>query len=261
MEELWRQLVARSGNFTLFGLLPIVVVNLAWATGALLCLGLDQVPALARWKIQEKRNGTREFLRCAGHAVLVKFVSEIPLTLAAAPLFVLLGIQTAAPLPSVGVVLATLAFCLVVEDGWHYFAHRALHTRWGFRKIHYLHHHYTTPFAIAASYAHPLETVFTGFGTVLPVLMLRPHLFTMLVWIVVKQVQATAVHSGYQFPWRPSRFLPFLVSAGFHDRHHRRFNRNYAPNFTWWDRLLGTADEKELGPRPGRAEVPVTVEE
>ncbi len=261
MEELWRELVARSSNFTLFALMPIVVVNLAWATGALLCLGLDQVPALQRYKIQEKRNGTREFFRAAWHAVLTKCVSEIPLTIAAYPIFVWLGVTTAAPLPSTARVLATLAFCLVVEDAWHYFAHRTLHTRWGFRKIHYLHHHYTTPFAVAASYAHPLETIFTGFGTVLPVLILRPHLFTMLVWVVVKQAQATMVHSGYQFPWRLSRFLPFLVSAGFHDRHHRRFNRNYAPNFIWLDRLLGTADEKELGPRRGRPEVPVTVEE
>jgi methylsterol monooxygenase len=248
MEEFWRQLTAGRSNFALFALAPTIAVNLAWAGGALACLAFDQIPSLRKHKIQERLNGTREFWRAAGHAVLTKLVSEIPLTFAAYPLFVWLGVETRAPLPSAARVLATLAFCLVVEDAWHYFAHRALHTRWGFDKIHYLHHHYTTPFGVAASYAHPLETMFTGFGTVLPVLILRPHLSTMLLWIVLKQLQATAVHSGYQFPWRPSRFLPFLVSAGFHDRHHRRFNRNYAPNFVWLDKLLGTADEKDLGP-------------
>ncbi len=249
MEALWTWLTANRSNVTLFALYPTIVVNLAWATGALVCLGFDQLPSLRKYKIQAKLNGTREFWRCAAHAVATKFISEIPLTFAAYPLFAWLGIAVAAPLPSPARVLATLAFCLVVEDAWHYLAHRTLHTRWGFNKIHYLHHHYMTPFGVAASYAHPAETVFTGFGTVLPVLILRPHLFTMLIWIVCKQLQATAVHSGYQFPWRPSRFLPFLVSAGFHDRHHRRFNRNYAPNFIWLDRLLGTADEEQLGPQ------------
>ena len=260
MEHLWQQLTVGRSSFTLFALYPTIFVNLAWVAGALVCLALDLTPALRKYKIQERLNGTREFWRCAGHAIATKLISEIPLTFAAYPLFVWLHVQTAAPLPSVPRVLLTIAFCLVVEDAWHYLAHRSLHTRWGFTKIHYLHHHYTTPFGVAASYAHPLETIYTGFGTVLPILILRPHLFTMLLWVVVKQVQATTVHSGYQFPWRPSRFLPFLVSAGFHDRHHRRFNRNYAPNFLWLDRLLGTADEKDLGPRRGR-EHPVIAEE
>src|SRR5438046_7732457 len=163
-----------------------------------------------------------EFWRCAGHSLRNKLISEIPLTFAAYPIFVWLGVRKDLPLPGAATLLATLAFCLVVEDAWHYFAHRSLHTRWAMHKIHYLHHKYTTPFGLASSHAHPLETIYTGFGTVLPVLILRPHLFTVLVWVAVKQLQATAVHSGFQLPWRPSRFLPFLVGASFHDRHHPR---------------------------------------
>ena len=71
-----------------------------------------------------------------------------------------------------------------------------------------------------------------------------------------------SVHVGYDLPWPPSRFLPLVGGARFHDRHHRRFNRNYAPTFVWLDRLLGTADEVNLGPRPaGAAEQPVVIEE
>lgn len=262
MEALWRLLIERSSDFTLYALLPTILVNIAWFGGALVCLSFDAVPALRKYKIQPRDNGFGEFWRCTRHSLKNKLISEIPLTFAAYPIFVWLGVPKDLPLPGVGTVLLTLAVCLVIEDAWHYFAHRTLHTRWAFKKIHYLHHHYTTPFGIASSYAHPLETMYTGFGTVLPVLLFRPHLFTMLLWIVTKQIQATAVHSGYQFPFRPSRFLPFLVSAGFHDRHHRRFNRNYAPNFIWIDRLLGTADEKDLGPRSrGLPEMPVIAEE
>ncbi len=262
METWWRALVERSSNFTLFALMPTILVNLAWIGGAFACLALSAFPSLQKYKIQPRENPMTEFWRCARHSLRNKLISEIPLTFAAYPIFVWLGIQKDAPLPSVTTVLLTLIFALLVEDAWHYFAHRSLHTRWAFKKIHYLHHHYTTPFGIASSYAHPAETIYTGFGTVLPMLILRPHLFTLLLWVVVKQLQATAVHSGYQLPWRPSRFLPFLVSAGFHDRHHRRFNRNYAPNFVWFDRLLGTADESDLGPRAqGVPEMPVIAEE
>jgi methylsterol monooxygenase len=262
MNDLWQKLVERSPAFVLFAILPTVVVNVTWLVGSAACLAMDHVDAIRKYKIQPRDNGTVEFWRCLRHSLKNKLLSEVPLTFAAYPLFVALGVSTRTPLPGAAAVLATLAFCLVVEDAWHYFAHRTLHTRWGFKKVHYLHHHYTTPFGIASSYAHPAETIFTGFGTVLPILILRPHLFTMLLWVMTKQLQAIAVHSGYQFPWRPSRFLPFLVSAGFHDRHHRRFNRNYAPNFVWLDRLLGTADERELGPRArGAPEMAVIAEE
>ena len=249
METLWQRLVLGSSNFTLFALMPTIVVNLVWLGSGLFCLWLDSLPSLRKYKIQQNDNGTVEFWRCIRHSLRNKIISEIPLTFAAYPLFVWLGVSTSLPLPSVTTVLLSLAFCLVVEDVWHYFAHRTLHIRWAMDNIHYLHHHYMNPFGMASSYAHPLETIFTGFGTVLPMVILRPHLSTLLIWVAVKQLQATAVHSGYQFPWRPSRFLPFLVSASFHARHHRRFNRNFAPNFVWLDRLLGTADEKNLGPR------------
>lgn len=45
-------------------------------------------------------------------------------------------------------------------------AHRALH--WGplYKRIHKLHHTYSAPFGLAAEYAHPLEILILGTGTV-----------------------------------------------------------------------------------------------
>jgi sterol desaturase/sphingolipid hydroxylase (fatty acid hydroxylase superfamily) len=239
-----------------------VAVNAGYLAGALLCLALDLVPPLRKYKIQPQVHGLSAWWRCTRHVVLNKLMSEIPMTVIAYPLFIKLGVSKDLPLPGWGALALTLAACFVVEDAWHYFAHRSLHTRWGYQHIHYMHHHYTTPFGVAANYAHPLETLWTGFGTALPVLLFRPHLSTMLIWIMVRQWQAISVHVGYDFPWRPSRFIPFMGGARFHDRHHRRFNRNYAPTFVWLDRLLGTADERDLGPRAaGAPESPVIVEE
>ena len=261
MEHLWRLLTENRSSFTVYVVVPAVAVTLACVLGSAAALSLDLFPSLRKYKIQERWNDGPTVWRCVRRVLLSKLLCEVPMIAAGYPMFLWLGIRKETPLPGAGTVLATLAVALVIEDAWHYFAHRSLHTRWAYNKIHYLHHEFTTPIGVAASYAHPLETLWTGFGTVLPVLLLRPHLFTMVLWIVVKQLQAIAVHVGYDLPWRPSRFLPFLVGARFHDRHHRRFNRNYAPNFVWLDRLLGTADEKDLGPRPAGADDPVLVEE
>jgi 4-alpha-methyl-delta7-sterol-4alpha-methyl oxidase len=262
MEELWRSLVERCSSFTMYAVVPTIAVNAAYVLGAIVCLGLDLVPSLRKYKLQRPVHDAADWWACIKHVVMGKLLAEIPMTLVSYPLFVALGVEKASPLPSWGAVALFCALAFVVEDAWHYMAHRSLHTRWGFKHIHYLHHHYTTPFGVAANYAHPLESLWTGFGTALPVILLRPHLFTMIVWIMVRQWQAISVHVGYDFPIRPSRFLPFVGGARFHDRHHRRFNRNYAPTFVWLDRLLGTADEEDLGPKGADApERPVVVEE
>ncbi len=247
MDEAWRAFIDHRSNFFLYGVLSSIVVTLAYVVGSLACLGLDGIGSLRKYKIQSKVHGALAWRECVKHVFLNKITSEIPLTFAGYPIFVAVGVSATDPLPSLATVLLTLAGSFVIEDAWHYFAHRALHQRWAYKKIHWIHHKYTTPFGPAANYAHPVETLFTGFGTLLAVIVIRPHLATVLVWIVARQWQAISVHVGYDFPWRPSRFLPFVGGARFHDRHHRRFKSNYAPTFVWFDRLLGTADEKDLG--------------
>jgi sterol desaturase/sphingolipid hydroxylase (fatty acid hydroxylase superfamily) len=262
MEELWRHLAETSSNFTLYALLPTLVVTVAYALGSLACKSLDFIPSMQKYRIQHRQNDVAAQWACVRYVFGSKFIGEIPLTFVAYPIFVWLGIRKDGPFPGALTIVATCAVSFVIEDAWHYFAHRTLHNRWAFKNIHHLHHRYSTPIGVAANYAHPLETLFTGFGTVLPVLLLRPHLFTMLVWVVVRQWQAISVHVGYDVPWAPRRFLPFLGGARFHDRHHTRYNRNYAPTFVWLDRLLGTADEKDLGPRAAsQADQPILAEE
>ena len=254
MDNAWRAFIDHRGNFFLYALLPAIVVTFAYVTGALACIAIESMPSLRQYKLQPKVHPRAAWRECMRHVFFHKLTSEIPLTFAGFPIFVALGVSATAPLPSVATVVLTLVASFVIEDAWHYFAHRTLHTRWAYKKIHFIHHKYTTPFGPAANYAHPAETVFTGFGTLLAVIVIRPHLFTVLVWIVVRQWQAMSVHVGYDFPWRPSRFIPLVGGARFHDRHHRHFKSNYAPTFVWLDRLLGTADEKALGvpeaPRP-----------
>lgn len=52
---------------------------------------------------------------------------------------------------------------LIATDYW---AHRALHYGPLYKKIHKLHHEFSAPFGLAAEYAHPLEILILGMGTI-----------------------------------------------------------------------------------------------
>jgi len=130
--------------------------------------------------------------------------------------------------------------CLMMEDTWHYFAHRALHDTRVYPHVHKVHHTYTAPFGIVAEYAHPVETLVLGMGFFWPLLLLCDHMLFMFVWFMVRQIQTHEAHIGYEFPYNPLYLLPFYGGARAHDLHHKSFNCNYASTFTWWDRIFGT---------------------
>ena len=83
-------------------------------------------------------------------------------------------------------------------------------------------------------------------------LILRPHLFTLFIWVVVKQLQATAVHSVTCFRSAPVViFLSWSAPdsmTGITDA----FNRNFAPNFVFGTSCLGPRMKKP-GPVAERA--------
>ena len=63
-------------------------------------------------------------------------------------------------------MLYQIVIFFIIEDGCHYWSHRALH--WGplYKNIHKIHHQYSAPFGLAAEYASPIEVFVLGFGTV-----------------------------------------------------------------------------------------------
>jgi methylsterol monooxygenase len=44
--------------------------------------------------------------------------------------------------------------------------HRFMHWPPFYKKVHKVHHEYAAPFGIAAEYAHPIETMILGLGTI-----------------------------------------------------------------------------------------------
>jgi len=57
----------------------------------------------------------------------------------------MIGIRTGLPLPSGWEIVAQLLVYFMVEDYTNYWIHRFLHNKWGYEKIHRVHHEYTAP--------------------------------------------------------------------------------------------------------------------
>jgi methylsterol monooxygenase len=162
---------------------------------------------------------------------------------------------TTVPFPPVLKMIYQIVIFFIMEDTWHYWAHRAMHIwPWFYKNVHKLHHQYSAPFGMAAEYASPIEVMVLGIGTVgTPILYCAItgdlHILTMYTWIVLRLFQAIDAHSGYDFPWSLHHFLPFWGGADFHDRHHEKFIGNYSSSFRWWDKIMDTDNSPEASKR------------
>lgn len=160
------------------------------------------------------------------------------------------------PLPSLWVVAAQLFAFAALDDFLYYWVHRALHTRWLFKNIHGVHHRIVTPWAVTGHYMHPVEYVTTGLLMLAGPALFGAHVLTAWLWIVLRQWEAAEGHSGYAFPWSPSKLFPGSDGAAHHDAHHALVHGNYAGYFPHCDRLFGTLvkgyEELRRGPRARR---------
>ncbi|GLJ30319.1 hypothetical protein SUGI_0599790 [Cryptomeria japonica] len=108
-----------------------------------------------------------------------------------------IGIRTSLPLPSLWEVIAQLTVYFLVEDSGHYWIHRWLHCKWGYDKIHRIHHGFTAPIGFAAPYAHWAEVLLLGIPTFVGPAIAPGHLITYWLWIALRQMEAIDTHSGY----------------------------------------------------------------
>lgn len=211
---------------------------------------IDHIPYFRKWKIQDtKIPSKREQWECMKSVLISHLLVEAFPIWFFHPLAAMLGIQFSIPFPSFFTIAKHLCIFFVLEDAWHYWLHRGLHYGVFYKYIHKQHHRYAAPFGLAAEYAHPIEVMLLGFGTVgIPIVYCAItgdlHLFTINLWIALRLYQAIDAHSGYEFPWSLHHFLPFWAGADHHDEHHHHFIGSYASSFRWWDFVLDT----EAGP-------------
>ena len=86
-----------------------------------------------------------------------------------------------------------------------------------YQRIHKVHHTYTSPSAICAAYAHPIEFVFGNVACIaLGPIVLNAHPYTCYVWFTLAMLSTCKGHCGYN-----------IFNARTHDLHHQYFHFNY----------------------------------
>ncbi|KAA8916449.1 hypothetical protein TRICI_001312 [Trichomonascus ciferrii] len=255
LERLWASYYSWMNNDLLATGLLLLVWHEAFYFGrAFPWLLIDRIPYFRKYKIQDTKIPTNaDYWECLRSVLLAHtFVEAVPI-FGFHPICQFFGIKYTLPFPPLTTVLAQLGAFLVMEDTWHYWGHRALHSKLLYKRIHKQHHKYAAPFGLTAEYAHPVEVAFTGTGTVGSPLLLslftEVHLVTVLCWLMCRLLQAIDSHSGYDFPWSLRHFVPFWSGAEHHDEHHKHFVGNYASSFRWWDYLLGTETKSTANKR------------
>ncbi|PIN24666.1 C-4 sterol methyl oxidase [Handroanthus impetiginosus] len=244
-ETLWFKYSARKSDYilychnTLFLLVFYTITPLPYVIMELL-----RTKKIEKFKLQPNvKNSLADMLDCYKKVMYSFLIAVVPLQILSYPTVKMIRIRTSLPLPSSSEIFWQLLVYFVIEDYANYWLHRMLHQKWGYEKIHRVHHEYTAPIVFAAPYAHWAEIIILGFASFLGPLLVPGHMITFWLWFILRQMEAVETHSGYDFPWSPLKFIPFYGGAVFHDYHHfvgGKSQSNFASVFTYCDYIYGT---------------------
>ncbi|KAI9181895.1 hypothetical protein LWI28_019806 [Acer negundo] len=204
-----------------------------------------------KYKIQPKvKRSFSDMFNCYKNVMQVFLLIAGPLQIIFFSYIKMTGIRTSLPLPSKWEMFWQILAYFIVEDYFSYWIHRCLHTKRVYEKIHHVHHEYTAPFGFAAPYAHWAELLILGLPSFIGPAFVPGHIITFWLWFILRQIELIETHSGYEFPWSPTRYIPFYGGSEFHDYHHYvggRSQSNFASVFTYCDYIYGT--DKMIGIR------------
>ncbi len=156
-----------------------------------------------------------------------------------------------------GYFFLTLVLMIILHDTYFYWVHRFLHTRWCFKKIHWVHHRSSNPTPLAANSFHPLEALVLGL-IVFPLITIWPvHILALLLFNSIVVITNVVGHLGFEFlPSRLRTSSPgkYISSSTHHNHHHQKSNKNFGLYFTFWDTLMKTlqADRAAQKRYPGK---------
>ncbi|KAI5476831.1 C-4 methylsterol oxidase [Pseudohyphozyma bogoriensis] len=248
-EKVWMHYYQWWGNpIIATGVLAFVMHEVVYFGRCVPWMIIDKIPYFRQWKLQPDKVPTAaQQWRCTKYVLATHFTVELPQIYLFHPLATSVGMKTwEVPFPSWKEILPQLALFFIMEDAWHYVSHRILHHRKLYKHIHKLHHEFSAPFGLAAEYAHPIEILTLGMGTVGGPLLWcyfsggNMHLLTMYIWITLRLFQAVDAHSGYDFPWSLNKIFPLWAGADHHDFHHQAFTNCYSTSFRYLDFMFGT---------------------
>ena len=146
-------------------------------------------------------------------------------------------------LPVAGRLVLEFVGMVILHDAYFYWAHRAMHTRWLFRRLHRVHHKSKTPTPWAAYAFAPGEAILEAGILPFAALFVPMHELTAFLFVNHMIVRNVVGHAGIElFPawWLRAPFLRAFTTTTHHDLHHSHGGYNFGLYFTWWDRWMST---------------------
>lgn len=144
-------------------------------------------------------------------------------------------------------------------DTWFYWWHRLMHVEPFYKWSHKIHHLSVSPNPVTSLSMNPLESIIEGAWLALLTAAVSLHAETMILIVPTATLMGQYVHSGFELLprwWNRSWLTKWLITATFHDQHHRYFKGNYGGFTPIWDYLCGTvrpkyeADFERIASRP-----------
>lgn len=143
-------------------------------------------------------------------------------------------------IPEWHVSFIQIMIALILYDNMFYWLHRTLHQPklyW----IHKMHHEYPNVVAFADVHSGLLDIVITNIiPTIIVGIIIDMHMYTIWMQMIILYSLGIQQHSGYDFPIFPLDLIPLCNTYRAHNNHHKYSNANYAPFWTYLDRLFGT---------------------
>ncbi|XP_074533877.1 cholesterol 25-hydroxylase-like protein 1, member 1 [Halichoeres trimaculatus] len=203
----------------------------------------ERVPFFYQYKIQPDRQPTVEMMIKGFMTALYNHVFFV-LPAVVIGMFVLPTPTLPQDAPTVYEVFIDGLAALLLFDTqyfiWHVIHHK--HSQL-YRWIHAVHHEYVAPFSWSTEQLSIPELMTVGFWSNLDTILLKCHPLTTWCITVFSIWMSVEDHIGYDLPWTLNHLVPFglLGGAPAHDMHHQKPSSNYAPFFSHWDRIFGTA--------------------
>jgi len=118
-------------------------------------------------------------------------------------------------LPNSKTLLYTVLYCLLIEEVIAYSVHAWSHHKYLYPYIHKKHHKPKQVVSIVSQYENAAENIMLRYiGGVGPSLVPGGmHVWTSMVFSLIKLLEVVDAHSGYEFPWSPFRMVPFATSS------------------------------------------------
>ncbi|KAG6508013.1 hypothetical protein ZIOFF_033368 [Zingiber officinale] len=199
LEVVWFRYSSRMPDYLLYYhsiLCIFVVFTLAPLPLALIELGLPA--SISPFKIQPKvRHPPALFFHCYKEAMRTLILSVGSFQLTCYPVFKFVGIRTGLPLPSFWEAALQLLVYFLVEDYLNYWLHRLLHTKWGYEKIHYIHHQYAAPIGLHALYAYWGDLLFPGIVAFAGPALVPCHVVILWLFGSLLVLASIECHTGY----------------------------------------------------------------